>query len=334
MKFISAAPSARCRTLPVFVLWLFALMLAVAAGPARAQTLESLLAYDPALPLQVQVLHREHRRGAWIEDIRFRGADGVRPVLATVVRPTQVNGPYAGIVWGHWYEPAASNSNRSQFVDEAAALARRGVVSVMPDTLWSDLDWFFVRSWRDDFSSTVEQARDFRRTIDVLLAQSGVDPARVAFVGHDFSGMHAALISAVESRVKAYVIIGAVARWSDWFLFGAADGVPQGAELDAYLSQLAVIDPIRTIALQSAPVMFQFGEDDFFTPRDNFIAFYAAGAPKTTRITSYETDHPLDLPIVRHDRDHWLAEQLGLDGAAPPHRHQRSGRLQRGKPRR
>lgn len=289
--------------------WLCLIALpARAAGPDLAQ----LLAYDASAPLQLRVLKREHRAGVLIEDVTYDSVAGAAPVTATLVRPTHLNAPFAGIVWGHWFEPAAANSNRSQFVREAASLARLGVVSVLPDTLWANLQWFDTRSWRNDFAHTLNQAKDFRRALDVLLAQNGVDPHRIGFVGHDFSAMHGALIAAVETRVKAYVLIAGTARWADWYLFGAADGVPQGGELAAYLAQLAQIDPVLTMVDNKAGVMFQFGEDDFFTPRANFTGFYAASAIKTSRIATYASRHPMDAPIIRVDRQVWLGEQLGL----------------------
>ena len=55
----------------------------------------------------------------------------------------------------------------------------------------------------------------------------------------------------------------------------------------------------------------QFGEHDKFTPRDNFLAFYAA-APEPKRIATYASDHDMSADIIRHDRTVWLAEQLGL----------------------
>lgn len=300
----------RCASLISACCLLIAFMLMPMAS--RAADLDSLLAYDAALPLHLEVHKREYRHGAWVEDISYAGAGGNGTVLATLVRPIFVNAPYAGVVWGHWFEPAASNSNRSQFVREAAALSRLGVVSLMPDARWSDLSWFDKRSWRDDFASTVQQAKDFRRTLDVLLAQSGVDAQRVAFVGHDFSAMHGALVAAVDKRVKAYVLIAGTARWADWYLFGAADGVPQGSELTAYVEQLALIDPIAVLPRNKAPLMFQFGESDFYTPRANFTAFYSAGAVTTTRIATYASKHPMDVSPIRLDRDLWLAEQLAL----------------------
>ena len=282
----------------------------VGAMPALGADLNQLLAYDAAAPLDIRVVKREHRNGAWVEDISFSSASGGPRIKAYLVRPTRVNAPHAGVVFGHWYayEP---NSNRTQFLNEATALARLGVVSVLPDALWSSPAWFPGRSWRDDFRSTVGQAKDFRRAFDVLLAQGGVDPKRIGFVAHDFSAMHAALISAVDTRIKAAVLIAGTARWADWYLYGAADGVPTGDALTAYLAELAQIDPLTTVGLSHARLMFQFGEQDFFTPRDNFISFYRA-SPPTSRIVTYASDHAMTAPVIRLDRWVWLGEQLGL----------------------
>jgi pimeloyl-ACP methyl ester carboxylesterase len=124
--------------------------------------------------------------------------------------------------------------------------------------------------------------------------------------------MHGALLSAVENRVAAYELIAGTARWADWYLFGAADGGPAGEELAAYRKQLAPIDPITAVARNRAPVMWQFGEDDFYTPRQNFIGLYAAAAEKTTRINTYGAQHAMDKPIIRRDRETWPRERLGL----------------------
>ncbi len=44
---------------------------------------------------------------------------------------------------------------------------------------------------------------------------------------------------------------------------------------------------------------------------DNFIEFYKA-APDSKRIATYSSGHAMDAEIIRHDRDAWLAEQLGI----------------------
>jgi hypothetical protein len=290
----------------------FLLASSVGTAAHAASGLDQLLAYNSSAPLNIRVLGREHRPGVLIEDIIFDSASGGPPVSAYLVRPTLHNAPFAGIVYGHWFDPSQPNSNRTQFLKEASTLARLGVVSVLPNMLWSDLSWFDKRSWRNDFASTVGQAKDLRRSLDVLLAQSGVDAKRIAFVGHDFSAMHGALIAGVETRVKSWLLIAGTAKWADWYLFGAADGKPAGDDLTAYLAQLAPIDPASAITqAKGAEFMLQFGEKDFFTPRENFLGFYRA-APKPKRINTYQSEHEMTQPIIVLDRNVWLGEQLGL----------------------
>jgi hypothetical protein len=167
---------------------LLALCLAAPAHAGKPE-LAQLLAYDHQAPLGLQLISRKPQSGVLIDDVAYDSAAGLGRTMATLVRPAEHGGPHAGIVWGHWFEPAAVNSNRSQFLREAAALARLGVVSLLPATLWSEPAWFDKRNWRQDFAQTIAQARDFRRALGVLLAQADVDAQRVAFVGHDFSAL-------------------------------------------------------------------------------------------------------------------------------------------------
>src|SRR5512147_2438805 len=60
---------------------------------------------------------------------------------AELFRP-QGEGPFPAILYVHWYEPASSDSNRSQFVEEAADFASQGAICMTVETLWSDPDFF------------------------------------------------------------------------------------------------------------------------------------------------------------------------------------------------
>ena len=94
-------------------------------------------------------------------------------------------------------------------------------------------------------------------------------------------------------------------------LFGSSTGVPQGEELTRFRERLSAIDPVTALGRAKGSFFLQFGEDDKYTPRDNFLAFYAA-APAPKRIATYASGHPMTADIIRHDRTVWLAEQLGL----------------------
>jgi dienelactone hydrolase len=292
---------------------ILSVLLLAGVGEAVAATLEEELAYDAAKPLDVKVVGTEKKAGVTIQDVTFSSVAGNPPIEAYVVRPESGTGPFAGVLFVHWYEPRNPTSNRTQYLEEAQALARRGTVSLLVSTFWSDVARYRSRKWETDYQNSLNQAKDLRRALDVLLAQPGVDPKRIAYVGHDYGAMFGSVVASVDPRPKAFVLIAGTARFPDWYLFGSSTGVPKGEDLTKFKEQLALIDPVNAIAKTKAPVFFQFGETDKYTPRDNFIEFYKA-APDPKRIATYPSEHAMDAEIIRHDRDVWLAEQLGLAG--------------------
>jgi dienelactone hydrolase len=281
------------------------------AGAAPAPPLEQLLAYDAGAALDVKVIGVERKAGVTVTDLTFASVTGGKATQAYLVRPESGSGPFAGVLFVHWFGPSFPTSNRTQFLEEAQALARRGTVSLLVSTFWSDPAVYRSRRWEDDYQRSLAQAKELRRALDVLLAQPGVDPQRIGYVGHDYGAMFGAVVTAVDARPKACVLIAGTARFTDWYLFGSASGVPAGGALESYRAQLARIEPVNVIGRTKAALFFQFGEQDRFTPREDFIALYMA-APGTKRIATYPSAHPMSAEIIRLDRSTWLAEQLGL----------------------
>ena len=279
-------------------------------APAGAEALPSLLAHDSRTPPNVKVTGAEARDGVTVEDITFEGVGGA-PVAAYVVRPSEGRGTFAGVLFVHWFSPPHRNSNRTQFLEEARALARRGVVSLLVSAFWSDPARYRARRWQDDHRNTINQARELRLALDVLLSRPGVDASRVAYVGHDYGAMFGALLSGADARPKAYALIAGAARFPDWYLFGSASGVPAGAELEGFRKQFVPLDPVNAVRRSKAAFFFQYGEDDRYTPRENFVELYLA-APAPKRLATYASDHALDAEAVRRDRAEWLAARLGL----------------------
>lgn len=284
------------------------------SAPAGTGTLSALLGDETRNPPEVKAVGTETREGVTVEDITFKGSGGA-PVEAYLVRPSEGAGPFAAVLFVHWYSPRHPNSNRTQFLEEARALARRGAVSLLVSTFWSDPARYRARRWQDDFRNTLGQARDLRVALDVLLSRRGVEAGRVAYVGHDYGAMFGALLSGADPRPKAYALIAGAARFPDWYLYGSASGVPAGAELEGFRKQFAPLDPVAAVRHAKAAFFFQYGEDDRFTPRENFVELYLA-APAPKRLATYASDHPMDAEAVRRDRAEWLAERLNLAPAS------------------
>lgn len=302
------------KILSVLLILISAAMLAFGQNSAATRP-EHILAYDSSLPLEVKVIGSETSDGVTVEDITFRGVVGSQPPQqAYLVRPSGSGAAaksFAGILFVHWLAPLDPTSNRTQFLDEAKALARRGTVSLLFSAFWADLARHRARRWQDDYQNTINQAKELRRALDVLSAQPGVDARRIAFVGHDYGAMFGATISAADARPKAYALIAGASRFPDWYLYGTASGVPAGAELTRFREQFNALDPISVGGASKAAFLFQYGEDDRHTPRENFVALYLA-APTPKRLLTYASGHKMDAAEIRRDRTAWLGAQLNL----------------------
>lgn len=272
---------------------------AFAAEPAA-----DLFAYDQSAPLAVQEVGRETRGAAVVRDLTFTPVD--KPVKAYLVTPAAGSGPAAAILYVHWLgEP--KTTNRTQFLDEAVALAGRGVVSLLVDTMWAEPGWYKARVPEEDYARAIHQVIEIRRAMDLLLAHPGIDPARVAFVGHDFGAMYGMIASAQDRRAKAYVFMAATPHFVDWFLFRQ-----QPKDLEAYKRQISAIDPVLFVPqLAPAPVFFQFASKDFYVSAEEANEFYAAAGPRK-QMATYEAEHGLHPPEVAADRVAWLVKELGL----------------------
>ncbi|HSK67312.1 MAG TPA: dienelactone hydrolase family protein [Anaerolineales bacterium] len=227
--------------------------------------------------------------------------------VAELFRP-EAEGVYAAVLYIHWYEPPNPSSNRSQFVEEANELARAGSVCLLIETLWSDYDFFLKRTQAEDMQNSIEETVNIRRAIDLLLSQPGVDPGRFALVGHDFGGMYGVLAGSLDRRPSHYVVMAATPRFPDWYLYAPR---LEGETRDEFIRQFSLLDPITHIPnLAPAPILFQFGTDDFHVPVERAEEFFqTAQGPK--ELKWYDSGHGLNDASTA-DRKEWLRKNLNL----------------------
>src|SRR5690606_15752492 len=127
-------------------------------------------------------------------------------IRAYLMKPAK-EGMYPAILYLHWYESYSPVTNRAQYLNEGAAWAEHGVISMHISTSWSAAAWFFQRDKEQDFEFTRQQAEAFHTALEVLLSLQEVDAERVAIVGHDFGAMVGTLAFAEDKRSKAFVFI-------------------------------------------------------------------------------------------------------------------------------
>ena len=285
-----------------------------AAAGRPSAGVKALFAYDTSAALAVQVVGSRTVGDAVVNDVTFVSRPD-RPgerLAAYIVEPAKPAPSMAGILWVHWLGDPTT-TNRTQYLEEAQALAARGVVSVLVDAMWATPRWYRDRVLEDDYTSSISQVVSLRRSLDLLLAQAGVDPSRVALVGHDYGAMYGAIVAGVDGRAKAHVLIAPTASLLDWAFF--YDKKP--VSMEAYRREheaLSLCDHLAAAA--NVAFLFQFAEKDEYVPLDRArVLFEAPAKARSKNMSVYgKAGHEMVEPrTIWLDRTVWLIRELSLD---------------------
>jgi dienelactone hydrolase len=267
----------------------------------------------PTDPPTFEIVGAETRDGVLIRDIRIAppsGGDAAGPIEAYLVEPEILDARTSrpALLFAHWFDTDAPNGNRTEYLDEAADWARRHrAAAVLPQLTFP---------WAGDPTGSaadaeriVAEVTRLRRCLDLVLARPAVDPARLGVVGHDFGGMHAALLATVDRRPAAYVLVASVPRWGDWFL----PFWPIEEDRIDYLQAMRPLDPIEHVeAAAPARILFQFGQNDFYiapmTGRE-----FARAAGEIAELKAYDAEHEMALPEIVVDRAIFLERELSVN---------------------
>ena len=282
-------------------LFLAAVIAAASPAPLPPQA----FSYDASRPLDVRTI-AEHHTGTLLErEISFASPSG--RIHAEIVAPSEPGRQRAGVLFVHWLGDRKT-TNLTEFVPDAEELARKGCVTLLVDAMWARPNWFEkYRSPKSDFADSIRQVIDLRRSLDVLAAQPGVDPHRIAYVGHDFGAMYGAVLSGVDQRVRWYVLMAGAPTFGEWFLFYPKQ---TGAEKTAYLARISQLDPPLYLRRSKAEgFLFQFAGQDEYVPLSRAAEFVSA-APLPHGTFIYKGGHALNVPAAFRDRTEWLAARL------------------------
>lgn len=273
---------------------------------ASHQDLQSTFKYNPALPLDVKEASVERQDGIVVHDLSYASAPD-RRVQAYLVTPSG-RGPAAGVIFVH---PAPGN--RATFLEEATALARHGAACLLIEAPWAQgAAWGQTLGKPEtDRQGFIDFAIDIRRAVDLLTSHFDVDEIRIGYVGHSLGALFGGILSGVERRITAFVLMAGTGSFGDV----VALNLPslQGTALERYTQAMTVIDPVHYVG-HAAPsaLLFQFGlQDQAFGP-EKMKAFAEAGS-KPKAIKWYQADHFLENERARRERMEWLSAQLSLD---------------------
>jgi dienelactone hydrolase len=266
------------------------------------------LAYDHSRAFDLKEVSTKDEAGVTVKDIEYAAYNPQRGRMKAFLIKPSGQGPFAGVLFFHWL--GNPNGDRTQFLNEAVALAKQGAVSLL---IQGHFPWAVEPSnGETDAQRVADEAIEVRRALDQLLSQPQVDKKRIAFVGHDYGAMYGSVTAAVDKRVKTYVLIAGTGSFSDWSLEYWLKAKP--AEFKkSYREAFSELDP-HVLISHAAPasLLFQFAQTDKYISKEAATAFYEA-APQPKQIKWYDTIHEMNVESARTDRREWLTEKLNLN---------------------
>ena len=280
-------------------------------NPQSGQTVNDLVSqfdYDDRTPLQASESGVQQKHGVSIHDVSYTGLEDERIQAYWVEPPGEgASGkrPSPAVIYVH---PAPGD--RSAFMEEAALLARQGTASLLVEAPWAQIEaWGQAMGTAEkDRQILIAAIKNLRRAVDYAASRPEVEADRMGFVGHSIGALTGGVLSGVERRLKAFVLMAGAPSFTDV----ASLNMPflKGPELEHYASVMESIDPVNYVGHASpSALFFQFGRNDEAFSPDRFESFAQAGSePKL--VLWYDTGHFFPDSGAQKDRLEWLQTQL------------------------
>jgi dienelactone hydrolase len=265
----------------------------------RLEDLAAQFTYDASAPIGVVELGSTLDRALTVRDIEFTGARGGRARAYLITPPT--GGPHPGMVF-----VAGSNQRREDIRDDALAVARRGVVTLVLEQ--SQMAAARPHIWTltaQDREEAIETVQDVRRAIDLLIARPDVDRTRIGYYGFSYGAWLGAITAAVDRRVTLLVLRSGGPQ----ILTEIARTTGRTVTPD-YLALMATVDQMSYAPSIVGPVLVQNGKTDTTYTAEQIRAWQErVGGMKT--VGNYNAGHTLDAP-ANADVTNWIAQNWRL----------------------
>jgi dienelactone hydrolase len=281
-----------------------AMVLSGCGGSDEDSSLAKPFAYESSKPLDFQSRATQlGGQGVEVRDISFVGPTGTR--LNGYLAAPSSSDKHPGVIYAH-----GAGGNRSEMLDQAIAMARRGAVGLTLDMSYSPERAAPLPAGmagvRARAQTEVDAVREIRRSVDLFRSLSFVDGDRLGYVGWSAGARVGAVAAGVEHRIRAFdLIAGGATPVSEY-----VDLAPQQLrpELESVLGKT---DPLRYVSHASpSALLFQDGRQDELVPQPALTLLAKTGSdPKDIRW--YQSGHAPSSQAWADSR-RWLAEHLGL----------------------
>jgi len=233
----------------------------------------------------------------------------------TVVAPIAPKGKAVKHPTVLWLHREGAEVRRAAFVQEAEALAASGIASLLVELPFKDP----YKRRGDNNAGDADIIRnaviDARRALDWAATRPEYNIDKVAVVGHRFGAWAATLLTAVDPRVEAAVLMSPPGKPSGWLQVTEQAKAKRFRETfepaawGEYLNAIEPLDPEKWIGYAApAKLHFQFATgDEWVQTLEQVDLWRAASQPKSRQM--FEADEMLNGEATK-DRQAWLKKTL------------------------
>lgn len=287
----------------------------------RIQEGAGLAPWPKRTPLNPVVRNRRTHAGYTVENVTFESVPGCF-VTGNLYRPTDAKPPYAAVLSTHGHARPVVNpedyDNHARFSPgmqaRCATLARMGAVVLSLDMFayGDSIQLFGQAAHRQPLAFTL-QLWNATRAIDFLLAQDGVDAARVGVSGESGGGTQAFMLTALDPRVAVSVPVVMV---SSYFFGGCPceSGRPVHRSADHFVSNAmvaALAAPRPMLVVSDGKDWTQHVPEIEFPFLEKIYGYY--GVPRNVANVHLPAEGHDYGPSKRDAMYRFMAAHLGLD---------------------
>ena len=269
------------------------------------ETNRQLFEYDREASLDIQEVSRRGEEDLSGVEITYASPKGGR-VPATLIVPGDA-GPFAGLVMMRSMELEFG----MRYADYGAVVIYVDPPSFRPQNSGPRGILTFTEQDREE---QIQLIIDLRRAVDLLMARTDVDSERIAYLGVSYGGAMGGLLSGVENRLQAYVLVvgdgGLVTHVTN----------PENLTMPlneffedykAWIDEMWSIEPIHYVNHASpTPILFQNALRDQYVNVEDAIR-YQEMASEPKQVIWYDSTHwPLPEEAVM-DNAKWLQQFIG-----------------------
>jgi len=204
---------------------------------------------------------------------------------------------------------------RAMFVQEAETLATMGIASLLVELPFKQPYVHRANNNAGDADVIRNAVIDARRALDWAAMRPEFNIDRVAVVGHRFGAWAGALLTAVDKRVDAALLMSPPGKPSGWLQVTEQPKAKKFRDTfnkeawGAYLNSIEPLDPEKWIMYAApAKLHFQFASNDEWVQTLEQVDLYrAASQPKSRQM--FEADELLN-DEAKKDRHAWLRRVL------------------------